>query len=71
MEDIMLMVSEIFLSTISELMERALQMLYLWAANNGLGVNCSKMDLMLFANKSKYLNLSFPYSVIQQFLCPP
>lgn len=49
-DDILLIVSELFLSTISEIMEKVLRMLHQGAANKGLGVKRSKAELMLFIN---------------------
>lgn len=34
-------------------MERVLRRLFLWAANNGLGVNPSKTEVMFFTDKTK------------------
>lgn len=42
-----------FLNTLSELMENALAKLHSWACMNGLGVNPTKTELMLFSNEYK------------------
>lgn len=49
------MLSCLFPSTITEVIKIAQVRLQLWAANNGLGVSPSKMEVKLFTSKTKIL----------------
>ena len=59
-DDIVLMVSGMFPTTISEIMEGALVLLSNWATDCGLSVNPRKTELMLFTKKTKVPNFNLP-----------
>lgn len=59
-DDVVILITGKFLSTISELMSTALQKLSNWACENGLGVNPSKTELVLFTRKYKIPSFTLP-----------
>ncbi|XP_073811046.1 uncharacterized protein [Musca autumnalis] len=59
-DDVVIMITGKFPQTLSELMQGALVKLSRWAHNNGLGVNPSKTELVLFTNKRKVKPFTLP-----------
>ena len=52
-DDIVILITGKFLQTISDLMETALGNISTWAGKNGLGVNPSKTEIVLFTRRTK------------------
>ena len=52
-DDVVIMVSGLFLNVISDIMSTALNTLSNWAKECGLGVNLGKTELVLFTTKTK------------------
>ena len=59
-DDVVIMITGKFLSTISDLMQTALLTMAKWATHNGLGVNPSKTDLIPFTRKYKIPSFKLP-----------
>jgi len=58
-DDLVLLVTETFVNTISNFMEGVLMKLSYWAKSCGLGVSPTKTELMLFTKKTKIPNFNY------------
>lgn len=52
-DDVVLLATDKFLPTVSELLRKPLKILKVWAKQCGLGINFQKMELLLFRYKRK------------------
>ena len=59
-DDVVILVSGMFLDVISDIMTSALKTLSDWATGSGLGVNPSKTELVLFTTKTKIPGFRLP-----------
>lgn len=59
-DDMAILVSGKFPSTLSELMESALKVVSKWAESNGLAVNATKTELILFTGKRRAVEFNLP-----------
>ncbi|XP_058982786.1 uncharacterized protein LOC131804232 isoform X1 [Musca domestica] len=59
-DDVVLLIAGKFVQTISDLMQGALVTLSRWARRNGLGVNPSKTELVIFTKRRKYPTFTPP-----------
>ncbi|XP_065367256.1 uncharacterized protein LOC135960009 [Calliphora vicina] len=59
-DDVVILIKGKFLSTISDIMQESLGDLSSWAKTNGLGVNPSKTELVLFTRKYKVERFNLP-----------
>uniref|UniRef100_T1GUG6 Uncharacterized protein n=1 Tax=Megaselia scalaris TaxID=36166 RepID=T1GUG6_MEGSC len=55
-DDVVLITRSKFLNTFSELLQSALKVVSVWTETNGLGVNATKTELVLFTNRHRSLN---------------
>ena len=60
MDDVVILVSGMFLDVLSDIMSNVLDLLSNWARSNSLVVNPDQTELVLFTKKTKILSSRLP-----------